>query len=664
MAIAEIHNPFFRAGAAALNLCSVRMMSMAVKVSIAAIFAIFVAELMMGQGPFRVNFTDGTGFCRTWAEILQRPKGGCLTDDISKPLALILSSSFDWNGALKANLDAYAVLAKTHTVCHRYFQNSWEAEIQMIHLGRQKKIDLLALRAHGGPIFQQYENELATLYNPLKFFDAFQLNLATDATIILESCSGAAKCGMDDYAGYIRSIAPPLATIYAATQGMNWIDIQSGAPPKVSLCYRETDVTYRSGADGYCNTPHFGEAQIGKLQSLSWLVAYGQAIDPAISAASDAFQSKDTAIRDNAVELFGEIFKKGQGIDAAIRAASEAIKSPDSGIRDSAIELFEELFKIGQGIDAAIRVASEAFKSKDVSIRDQAIGLFGKLFEKVQGVETAIGVASEAFKSTDCSVRYGALGLYRKLVEKGQAIEESIRVASVAFKSADSGIYYGALSLYEKIVEQGQGIDAAISAASEAVKSPDSRICVEKGQGIDAAVDAASIAFKSKDSGIRDKAIALFGKVVVKKGQDPVRVARTERAMDGVAWDMHMLELDWAKETSASSDKEKSLIRNIFNSNLPRQVRKGDPTALGRLKNLWNDGTLAVSEEEKTSIMADFKASMKQEFERFYKPQAMAGDSYYMKNILEFYWDDGYISSTDQEKNAIRDAYELARGKK
>jgi len=322
-----------------------------------------------------VSFTHGIGFCKTWIDLLQSPQCRCLTDNISKPLALILSSSSDWNGALNRTQDAFATLAKNHTVCHRYIDHSAEINDHLKQLGQQKKIDVLVMRAHGGPILQQHAKDWMSVYSPRKDFTAFRSSLTSDATIIFYSCLNAATCGIDDLAGFVRSIAPPLATVYAPTQGIDKIEIQSGTPPKVRMLNNVTDVTYRSGVDGYCNNPHFGEAQIAKLKDLKIFASIGQVCEAAIGLASEAFKSTDSTIRNQAIALWEKLFKKGP---------------TDSMILNYAIALWEKLFKKGQAVEAATCIASETFKSADSSICDNAIDLCRKLFEKDPGFKTSI----------------------------------------------------------------------------------------------------------------------------------------------------------------------------------------------------------------------------------------------------------------------------------
>jgi hypothetical protein len=133
------------------------------------------------------------------------------------------------------------------------------------------------------------------------------------------------------------------------------------------------DVTYRSGAGGYCMNPLDAvEVQIKKLESLVLLFEKGQGIDAAISAASEGFKSTDFSIRNAAFALFEKILAKGQGIDAAANAASEALKSGETSTRNKAIQLFEKIFEQSQGLDAAINAAPD----------DRAIDFFKKLFDK------------------------------------------------------------------------------------------------------------------------------------------------------------------------------------------------------------------------------------------------------------------------------------------
>jgi len=294
-----------------------------------------------------------TGLCQTWASIAQNPhlhiqrifQGGCLTDDLSKPLALILSSTFDNNGGLslteQKERGIFAALIKNHTVCHRYIQNSLEACEHIEQLGQKKKIDVLLMRAHGASHFQAYAEEVISSYSPRNVFAAvFRSSLTAFATIILHSCFNAVTCGVDDFASFIRSIAPPLATVYAATRSNEWIEIQSGTPPEVKMFNGQMDITYRSGADGYCNNPIDSiVAQKMKLQSLCYLVGEGQGIDAAINAASEAFKSTDSTIRDRAIDLFKKLFTIGQGFEATVSVTSEALKSSDALTRRKAIQL-------------------------------------------------------------------------------------------------------------------------------------------------------------------------------------------------------------------------------------------------------------------------------------------------------------------------------------
>jgi hypothetical protein len=323
------------------------------------------------------------GLCQTWANITENPhlhiqrifQGGCLTDDMSKPLALILSSTMDWNQAFSLTAqweqDVFANLARNYTVCHRYIQDSTDDSMEQ--LGIRKKIDVLLMRAHGKPLFQEYANELISPYSGAKFFAVFGSVLSAYATIILDSCLNAATCGIDDFAGFIRSIAPPEATVYAPTRRSDWLEIQSGSPPTVKMSFKGMDVTYRSGTDGYCNNPlDSTEAELEKLKSMCLLAEKNQGIDAAISAASKSFKSSDFAIRNAAIDLFEKLFEKGHGFEAAANAASEALKSSDTKTRNKAIQLFEKMFEKGQGLDAAIAAAPN----------DKAIDSFKKQFEK------------------------------------------------------------------------------------------------------------------------------------------------------------------------------------------------------------------------------------------------------------------------------------------
>ena len=189
-----------------------------------------------------------TGLYQSWTNASQCPRihsifqGGCLTDDVSKPLALVLSSTIDELGAFsfthKNAHDFLATLAKTHTTCHRYIQDSSEFNDLIERFGSQKKIDILAQRAHGSSLSQKYAKGYISLYSPRGHFAALRSSLTPDATIILDSCLNALTCGEGDFAGFIHSMAPPLATVYAATRPTAHIEVQSGARPEVKLFTR------------------------------------------------------------------------------------------------------------------------------------------------------------------------------------------------------------------------------------------------------------------------------------------------------------------------------------------------------------------------------------------------------------------------------------------
>jgi hypothetical protein len=293
------------------------------------------------------------GLCQTWAKVMENPhlhiqrifQGGCLTDDLSKPLALILSSTYDNNGALALTMQrersVFENLTKSHTVCHRYVQDGMDAADHLEQLGRRKKIDLLLMRAHGASHFQAYENEVISSFSPAKFVAALRSSLSLFATIILYSCFNAVTCGVDDFAGFMRSAAPPLAMVYGAARSTDRLEIGSKTPLKIRMFDGDTDVTYRSGTDGYCMSPTEPiEAQKHVLRSLSYLVEEDdQGIDAAILAASKAFRSRDLSIRDKAFDLLNKILEKGQGIDAVLDLTSEALKSRDLSIRKMAIRL-------------------------------------------------------------------------------------------------------------------------------------------------------------------------------------------------------------------------------------------------------------------------------------------------------------------------------------
>jgi hypothetical protein len=145
--------------------------------------------------------------------------------------------------------------------------------------------------------------------------------------------------------------------------------------------------------------------------------------------------------------------------------------------------------------------------------------------------------------------------------------------------------------------------------------------------------------------------------------RDPNHVLQKETAMGGDPLEMDNIEGYWRQGTISSSDKEKSLIRNAFHSNLPKQARTGYVYARRVLESLWKDGTLSATDEEKLSIRADSNSAIQQYFENELKVSAMIGDEFDMR-IIETYWKEEFISSTDEEKAAIKDAHNLAKGKK
>jgi len=136
-----------------------------------------------------------------------------------------------------------------------------------------------------------------------------------------------------------------------------------------------------------------------------------------------------------------------------------------------------------------------------------------------------------------------------------------------------------------------------------------------------------------------------------------------ERAMNGNADEMDLIENDWSKGTIVSSNEEKSFIRNAFNSNLPKRVREGDVNGRWKLESLWNDGSIAATDEEKLSIRTDSNAAIQQKFKEYIKTNAMSGewlDMELSKNLRA----EGFISVTDDEMADITKAYDLARAKK
>jgi len=404
-------------------------------------------------------------------------------------------------------------------------------------LGNQKKIDLLVMRAHGFPLGQGYAKEFMSPYSPRSNFEALKSSLTPDATIILNSCSNAVTCGEDDFAGFIRSMAPPQATVYAATRIFKLVEIQSGTPLRVRFsefnsnfselnrhcwgnlkadldksmknglrslvekgCAYEIDVTYRSGVDGYCNNPldpddmHKQKLR-DRLDLLCPLVEKGMAYEAAVNAANEAFKSTDEGTRGKAIFLFGKLVDKGQDYEAAINAATEAFKSTDFSTRQQTISLFGKLVDKGQGYDVAINAATEAFKSTDTDTRRQALQLFGEVVDKGQGYEVAINAATEALKSTDDWTRNGAFYLLGKLVDKGQGYEVAISAATEAIE--DLSTRYNAIGLFEKLLDLFGEL-------------------VDQGQGYGTAISLATAAFKSTDGSIREKAIGLSRKLIDK----------------------------------------------------------------------------------------------------------------------------------------------------
>jgi|GEM_PF-3656119 len=191
-------------------------------------------------------------------------------------------------------------------------------------------------------------------------------------------------------------MAPPQATVYAATRTFSQIEIQSGTPPWVRLsdfntnflesnrdcweniraeldnnswknvkssliekgCANEIDLTYRSGADGYCNNP----------------------LDP---------DDMHKQILKHQLDLLYPLVEKGRAYEAAINAATEAFKSTDTNIRWATIHLLRKLVDQGQGYEVAINAATEAFQSTHYLIREQAMGLCKKLIDQGQGFNVA-----------------------------------------------------------------------------------------------------------------------------------------------------------------------------------------------------------------------------------------------------------------------------------
>lgn len=339
-------------------------------------------------------------------------QGGCLASK-NPPLALVVSSTRDENGALsfthESNRNLLATLAKTHTVCHRYIQDSLELNDLIERLGHQKKIDVLVMRAHGTPLLQSYGKELMSPYSPRSHFVALNSSLTPDATIILNSCSNAATCGEDDFAGFIHSMAPSGATVYAATREIHCILIESGTPPKVELFHFDdetwdlTDVTFKSGADGYCNNPRMSAPEDlhkqklnNRLNLLRSLVDRGESYEAAISTASEAIESTDREIRINGFLLFERLFDKAQGYEAAIRVGIKNLKSTNDKIRITGILLLERVVDRGYGYEAAASAVIEAFKSTNEKLRYRAIILSEKL--KDQGYEVANRCSRRGFQ--------------------------------------------------------------------------------------------------------------------------------------------------------------------------------------------------------------------------------------------------------------------------
>lgn len=418
---------------------------------------------------------DTTGFYQGLIDFPQYPshciekifQGGCLVDSISNPLALVLSSTIDygWGGSFSFvnpdNYDLLATLAKTHNVCHRSLQGPSELN-DLERLGHQKKIDVLVKRAHGSSIAQQYEKEPMSTLTPRKYFAQLMSSLTPNATIILQSCLNAATCGEGDFAGFICSMAPPQATIYAATRSFAQIKIQSGIPPVARMFTTSgIDVTYRSGAGGYCNNPlQPDDLRKEELDRLHLLVWHGLAYETALSAATEAFKSAD--LKTHVIDLLEILVDKGQGYEVAINIALEAFKDTDYLTTIGAIDLIGMLVDQSQGYEVAISIAIEAFKTlDDIRTRIKAIALFEKLFDKGQGYEVAITSATEACKSTDDSNHYlFGLQLFGKLVDRDQGYEAALAALNTATEedsqSAEISFRAEAATLRQKLVAKGQ----------------------------------------------------------------------------------------------------------------------------------------------------------------------------------------------------------------
>jgi hypothetical protein len=368
-------------------------------------------------------------------------QGGCLTDDPARPLALVLSSTSDWRGSFsferQHNHDLLETLAKTHTVCHRYIQDSSEFNDSLEQVSRQRKIDVLVMRAHGLPQSQDYAKESMSPSSPERHFASLRSSLTQVATIILQSCWNAVTCGKDDFAGFIQAAAPPQATIYAATVPSDRIEIRSGNPPEARFFEMERDVTYRSGTAGYCMNPLESadplkwEKPLEFLKHCNALLDYDLHDEAVIRIASEAFKSTDKEIQCKAFALFEKLVDKGQAYEAATSIAKEAFKSgDDSLISTRALMLFEELVDKGQAYEAAESAAREASKSTNGWIRSGAFSLFGKLVDKGQAYEAAISAATEASKSTSELIRDEAIRLLEKLRTYDATLQKQDRECS------------------------------------------------------------------------------------------------------------------------------------------------------------------------------------------------------------------------------------------
>jgi hypothetical protein len=143
---------------------------------------------------------------------------------------------------------------------------------------------------------------------------------------------------------------------------------------------------------------------------------------------------------------------------------------------------------------------------------------------------------------------------------------------------------------------------------------------------------------------------------------NPVHVRYKKEAMEGDPYRLWEIRDLWNNGTLSSSDYEKSFISCACYSHLPEIVRKGGLGGLYMFESLLKDGTIYLSNEEISSIMSDFKASKKRDYDGYLKKMAMDGDKTAM-SLINTYCEEKYLYLSDVEISAVRAAHNAAVAK-